>query len=417
MVPRLRHNIAALGALQIANYLIPLVTLPYMTRALGVEAFGKVAFVQAVMALFVMLTDYGFSLSATQQIAANRNDRQIVSSIFSATWAAQWLLATASLILLGIAVRAIPLLHKNAELYLMGALLVIGNVLFPLWLMQGLERMRELAVIQISGRLLVIPFIFIFIKGPDDAILAVALVGLGPLLAGLISLVWVNNNHIIQFKRPAFVDISAALRGGSGLFFSKVTISLYTTLVPLVLGAVAGPAALACLNLADKARLAVQSALTPLSQALFPRMSYLYSTDANGARKLLKRSIIAVLIIGGVSSTLLWFFARWIIFFLGGDAYRSSASVLRYLAALPLVISLSSVAALQVLLPNKKIKQFNRALRLGSVLAILLAWPFSFYLREIGAALVWLVAEVFVCIQMWYFVLKLSRDGRVNGDR
>src|ERR1022692_135388 len=127
MVPRLRHNIAALGASQIANYLIPLITLPYMTRALGVEAFGKVVFVQALMALFVMLTEYGFSWSATQQIAANRNDHQIISSIFSATWAAQWLLATASLILLGIAVCAIPLLQKNAELNLMGALIVIGN--------------------------------------------------------------------------------------------------------------------------------------------------------------------------------------------------------------------------------------------------------------------------------------------------
>jgi O-antigen/teichoic acid export membrane protein len=403
--------------LQIANYLIPMVTLPYMTRALGVEAFGNVAFVQAVMALFVMLTDYGFSWSATQQIAAHRNDRRILSTIFSATWTAQWFLAIASLLLLGTAVRAIPLLQKNAELYVIGALLVIGNVLFPLWLLQGLERMRELAVIQISGRALLIPFIFILIQSPADAKLAVALIGLGPVLAGLLSLLWIKTNHIIDFRRPAFVDISAAFQGGSGLFFSKLTISSYTTLVPLVLGAVCGPAALACFNLADKARIAAQSMLTPLAQALFPRMIHLYATDANAARELLNRSIISVLIIGGLSSALLWFSARWIIFLLGGDAYRSSVSVLRYLAPLPFVISISSVASLQILLPNNKITEFNRALRRGSVLAIILAWPFSFYLRETGAALVLLIAELFVCIQMWSFVSKLSKEGRLNGDR
>ncbi len=34
-LPRLRSNIAALGVVQIGNYVIPLITLPYLARVLG----------------------------------------------------------------------------------------------------------------------------------------------------------------------------------------------------------------------------------------------------------------------------------------------------------------------------------------------------------------------------------------------
>lgn len=417
MVPRLRHNIAALGTLQAANYLVPLITLPFLARVLGVEVFGKVAFVQVLMTFFTVVTDYGFSWSATLKIASHRSNRESVTSIFTATWAAQWILLGACLIAIGLLVAAIPLLRADAPLHLMGALLVIGNVLFPLWLLQGLERMREVAAIQIAGRLAAVPLMFILIRGPDDGLTAVALIGLGPILAGLISIWWIRRHKLVIFRRAALGEILSVLRDGGGLFVSKLTISSYTTLVPLVLGTVSGPASLACFNLADRLRNAAQSSLTPLSQAIFPRMGHLFSSDKKAARTLLKLSVLSVLIVGGCASGVLWFFAGPITSLVGGSGYQSSATVLRCLAPLPLVISISQVAALQVVLPNNRQRQFNRVLRSGSVLALLLMWPMCFLFRETGAALVWLIVELFVCGYMWFVafgVLHAQRSSDGN---
>ncbi|HEY2463017.1 MAG TPA: oligosaccharide flippase family protein [Steroidobacteraceae bacterium] len=412
MVPRLRHNIAALGTLQAANYLVPLITLPFLARILGVEVFGKVAFVQVLMTAFIVVSDYGFSWSATLRIASHRTNRELVTSIFTSTWAAQWMVLGACLIAIGLLVATIPLLRADAPLHLMGVLLVIGNVLFPLWLLQGLERMREVAIIQIAGRLAAVPWMFIFIRGPNDGLLAVALIGLGPILAGLTSIWWIRRYKVVDFRRAALSDILSVLRSGGGLFVSKLTISSYTTLVPLVLGAVSGPAALACFNLADRVRNASQSSLTPLTQAIFPRMGHLFSNDEKAARTLLKLSILSVLVVGGCASAVLWLFAVPITTLIGGSAYQSSAGVLRYLAPLPLVISISQVAALQVLLPNNRQRQFNHALRSGSVLALLLMWPMCFLFRENGAALVWLVVELLVCGYMWFVALGVLRARR-----
>src|SRR5437879_13462413 len=90
--PRLLHNIAALGSLQIANYILGLVTIPIVTRALGVESWGHVAFAQVVLNYFIWVTNWGFYLSATRKVAANRGNIAALSEIFMGTWAAQWAL-------------------------------------------------------------------------------------------------------------------------------------------------------------------------------------------------------------------------------------------------------------------------------------------------------------------------------------
>jgi PST family polysaccharide transporter len=77
------ENILSLTVLQAATYLLPLITLPYLVRVLGADKFGLVAFAHALMQYFIIVTDYGFNLSATRDIAASRDNMLKVSQIFS----------------------------------------------------------------------------------------------------------------------------------------------------------------------------------------------------------------------------------------------------------------------------------------------------------------------------------------------
>jgi len=405
-LPRLRHNIVALGALQIANYLIPLVTLPYLTRVLGVVPFGKVAFVLAVMAYFVLLTDYGFSWSATRQIAAHRDDHHFVSSVFSSTWSAQWLLALVSGLILIVAVATIPLLRQDASLYLTGFSIVIGNVFLPIWLLQGLERMREVAIIQVTGRLLALPPLFLFVKSPQDAIWAIALAGAGPLIAGLLTLYWVGRSRLILWQRPTWIKTINALREGGPLFLSRISISLYTIITPLALGAISGTTAVGYFSLADRIRCAAQALLAPLSQALFPRMSHLYKHDPLSAHHLLKRSTLVIIALSGIASLFIWGAADWIILLLGGEQFVPAATVLRWLAFLPLVIGLSNVFGVQIMLPNGLNWLFNKILGTAAVFSLLIIVPLIFWKDAEGAAIATFATEVFVTITMAVFVYR-----------
>lgn len=404
--PRLRHNIAALGVMQIANYLIPMTTLPYLTRVLGIESFGKMVFVQAVMAYLVLFVEFGFSWSATREIAANRGDHKLISAIFSTTWTAQWLLVCIACFFMTALVLAIPSFTSDAALYAAGMLLVLGSVLFPLWLLQGLEKLREVAVIQVMSRLVFLPFIFIFVNSPNDLLLLMLLLGMGPVLAGAVSLAWIRHHRFVEFQRPFFAQVVKVLHESRMLFLSKATISSYTTLIPLVLGVVAGPVALAFFSLADRIRSAAQSGLAPISQALFPRMSHLYKSDQPAAEKLLKRSALVIACIAGGLSLVLWFFAETIILLFGGAAFLPSIAILKLMALLPLILSLSNIFGVQIMLPNNLTRSFNFILIGASVISLILIWPLSKFYGATGAAQTILVTEAFVTLAMGIYLWK-----------
>lgn len=405
-LPRLRHSIAALGALQAANYLIPLVTLPYLTRVLGVEAFGKYALVLAVMAYFVLLTDYGFSWSATRQIAANRDDHRVVSSIFSSTWSAQWLLALLSALMLVATVTAMPVLQEDATLYLVGFTLVIGNVFLPLWLLQGLERMREVAIIQVTGRIATLPPLFFLVKDSQDVVWAIALAGAGPALAGVLSLYWISHNRLVQWKKPDMFSALAALREGRPLFQSKISISLYTTLTPLVLGAISGTTAVGYFTLADRIRRAAQAMLEPISQAMYPRLSHLYIGDRCAAQSMIRRSAVIIIGISGASSLFVWVMADWLVLLLGGAEFSPAALVLRWLAPLPFIMGLSNILGVQIMLPSGLNRPFNGIVHAAAIFSLLIVLPLVYWKAAEGAAIATLLSETFVAIAMAAYLYK-----------
>jgi PST family polysaccharide transporter len=126
-------NIFSLGTLQIFSYILPLITLPYITRVIWPEKYGIVAFAGAFVAYFLIFVNYGFNLTATRDISIHREDKNKVSEIFWNIMAIKlslWLIAT---ILWLILIYSVDIFSVHLTIFVFSLLAILGEILFSVW--------------------------------------------------------------------------------------------------------------------------------------------------------------------------------------------------------------------------------------------------------------------------------------------
>ena len=222
-------NFASLSVLQAITYILPVFVLPYLFRAIGPEKFGLISFAQAFVQYFMILTDYGFSISATKQISLCQDDSSKVAKIFSSVMIAKIGLAAISLALLGSIVFFSPKFRSDWAVYVLSFGAVLGNTIFPVWLFQGTEKMKHIADLNIVSGILLALLIFIFVKTPQDYLLVPLINSLVCLVTGMWSLYIVFKKLGVSFKFPGYTNIRQQLKAGWDIFISVVAINAYTT--------------------------------------------------------------------------------------------------------------------------------------------------------------------------------------------
>lgn len=401
------RNMLALSVLQVANMVLPLATLPYLFHVLGPDHFGAYVFAQAMVTYLVLLADYGFNWSATGEIARVQNDRDAVSRIFWTTQVAKTLVACVGLALLVLGVFLVPKMIELRPIMFATFPLVIGTVLFPQWLFQGLERMSFVTVSTLSARLLVIPATYLLVHSPEDTWRAALIASMSTIVAGLISLALIARMRLIAFWLPGVSDVIGAFREGWHVFMATAAISLYTTTNSVLLGFLAGNVTLGYFGAADKIRNVAQSLIAPLSNALYPRVNALFAEDIAKAYALVRKALYAMSIIMFTVSVMLWVLAPWIVRIGMGPQYAPVVDVLRWMAFVPWMVALNNVLGLQMMLPLGMKKKFSEILLGSGVFNVALLVPLSIRFGAQGAAASILATEALVtgCMAL-YLVQK-----------
>lgn len=408
---QLLSNFFYLSALQGANYLLPLLTLPYLVRTLGMEYFGLLAFAGGIVAYFQLLTTYGFNLTATKEISIHREDKAKVTEIFSSVMIVKSILMIASFIFLSILVFSFEKFRSDAWIYLLSFGTVIGDVLFPMWFFQGMERMKYITYLNVLSKLIFTVAIFIFVQQKSDYYVVPILTSFGFIVAGIWSLIIIKKEFGIRLELQDLHTLKSYLRDGKTVFLQQFYVSLYGRINIVFLGMFTNNTIVGYYSVIEKILAVPTSLFLVAVQAYYPYSAKAFKESALNFFNQLKKISLILISANFIFIIIIMIFESYIIKLITGDQ-QGNVLMISALNIMLIGLLFSSFGPLytQTMIILDKAKILNKISLIIMILNLISSPILIKFFGLIGMAYIILFRQLIVTSACFLVINKHSKD-------
>jgi PST family polysaccharide transporter len=409
---RLLSNFVSLTLLQGTNYILPLVTFPYLVRVLGVEYFGLLAFSTATVTYFGILTDYGFNLTATREISIHREEPEKVTEIFSSVMIIKFFLMLISFLLLLLLVFTFDKFAMHKEIYLLSFGIVVGQVIFPIWLFQGMERMQYITYLNILSKAIFTVAIFLFVKEQEDYYLVPLLTSLGAIIAGIWSLVLVKKRFGVTFKWQSTQRLKYYLVEGWHIFLSRIYVSLYTTTNVMLLGFFTSNTVVGYYAIAEKIVVAIGGLFDPANRTIYPYLAKKYKEHFSYFVNFIKKVSFIYFAVASLFVLIAYYFKDTIILLVSGSHNKEISILLGIFLLRILTLPFGALFSNSLIIMQEK-RAFMRVMNYTVILNFLLVPP-AIYLDGARGMVCAFVMVLMIHTAMLIYYLKQAVKTRTG---
>lgn len=333
---RMAKLFSIVGITQVLNYVFPLITIPLLTGRLNPIGFARLAVLQAIFQYSILLANFGFQWSATRHVAVARKNSHELGAIVADTVIAKIFLGIISAGVMWAVWEIGSQRIASLPEMLAGSSAIVAMAVFPTWLIQGLEWQGTLACTMLVTRALTLALVWTTVHNSGDAYLAMAAqyvpqIALTPALFLLVA-----RRQSFTLSAPNRSRIATTIRDSFYGFSANVAYWICASTNVLILAAVASSATVAGYSGADRIILAIRGLAYGGIQAMLP---YYARTQVLGDTRDLYITLRATLFISGLISVCLFIFAPFLVNLLLGPAFERSATLLRVMAPIPMLVA------------------------------------------------------------------------------
>ncbi|NWF88556.1 MAG: flippase [Ignavibacteriaceae bacterium] len=401
---KIAANLFSLTSAEIAKRLLGFFTLVYLGRTLNSTGFGIIGFAAAIISYFILIVNFGFNNYATVEIAKDTSKIQTyVNNILS-------IRIFLSIILT--AVLIVYLLYSEKTLETKYVILITGITVYAHaialnWVFQAVEKMQIIAIRQVMGGLLSLIGVLLFVKTPNDVIVASIIISLSLLL---------GNTWFIPIYQKMYGKIKfefdlrfwkELIQKSFPLAYAAVMIGVYYNLDLVMLGYMQSESDVGIFNAAFKVFLLGTLPFQLIFTSFFPSLSRVGLINSREFRTLLTNFGKTVIGTGLLSGTIILLFSDRIIFIIFGENYHNSVLPLSILAVNIVVIGFNVFLGNPLIAWGKN-KEYSIAITAGAVTNIVLNFILIPKYNYVGAALATLASELAVFIGVFYLFKKFT---------
>lgn len=358
-------NTVMLFILTFSNYLFNVISIPYQTRVLGPEIYGNIGFAMTVMSYFQLFLDFGFLLSATEDVAKNRDDKEKVSKILtSVIWC--------KLLLVGISFAVMAVICLTVSRFADWKLFFVYLVSYSLYcflpdfLYRGLEKMTVITVRSVLIKAFASIMIFVLLKDKSQYYIVPIMTGLGN-LGAVIGVFCHVRSMGYRFIKVSPSDVFSSFKRSGFFFFSRIASAVFTSTNTFILGMFFGEssALVGQYSCAEKGISVAKMGITPITDSLYPYMV------KNKDFKLIKKLMLIFMPIFFVGCTVVMIIANPLCAFVFGEEYYDAGNYLRLLAPIVFFSFPGMLFGFPVLSPMGLAKYANISTVVGAVIQII----------------------------------------------
>ncbi len=402
-------NTVMLYILTFSTYLISFILVPYQTRVLLPEKYGILSVATAVMTYFQLVIDFGFLLSATEEVSLNRDDKKKLSKIFTSITADKIILALISFLVLFVLCGIIEQWKDSKVFFLLTFIATALGSLIPDYLYRGLEKMEAVTIRTVAIKVFFAAMVFVFVKKPEDYFIIPVLNIIGNSVALLFVYAHLYFKLNIKFVRFNIGDLLRSFKTSAIFFLSRIATTVYTVTNTVILDFVFGSATAGYYSSADKLISTAKSGVAPITDSLYPYM--VRNRDFKLVKKILL--IIEPLII--IACTIVFIWAKPLCVWFFGAEYADVAPILRAMIPIAVVIFPNYIFGFPVLGAMGLNKYANYSIFVATAMhiLILLVLYFTNTLNAVTLGVATSISECVVLIYRISVVIKYRKRGKI----
>ena len=361
-------NTLMLYILTFSNYFFNFITVPYQTRILGPVRYGNLGFATSMMVYFQLILDFGFLLSATDEVAKNQKDKKKLGSILTEVSICKVFLMLLCFVALMLMCSNVDRLKSDPLLFILYFISVAINSFIPDFLYRGLEEMKAITVRSVLIKMFFTIMIFILLKEPEQYHIVPLMNLIGNLGAVIGVYIHLKKKMGIRFEKVSISQVLNTFKKSSTFFYSRIASTVYSATNTFILGFLYGESSpiVGYFSTADKLITTGKQAITPVTDSLYPYM--VSHKDFKLAKKLLLIGT-PVLTAGCI---FLAVFAEPICVILFGEAFRESSQYLRLLVPIVWCAFPGMMFGFPILSPMGLSKYANISNIIGAIVQIVL---------------------------------------------
>lgn len=411
---QLTKNLFSLTLVQVATYVLPLISVPIVSRIIGPAKYGTINFAAAYVTYFTLLISYSFDFSATRKISKDPGNLANRNQVFTEVFYTQCLLFLISTVIFVALLYSVAELKANKTVVVYSYLLCVSVLFTQNWLFQAMQDLSKVALFNLTSKLVFTIAIIMMVRKQDDYIWQPLIISIIQAVIAIWSFIWAFRKYNIKLVKMPLLRCWEVIKEERIIFFSLVFVNLYSSTNTVILGWFQSAAQVGYYTAAQRLIIIAQSVLAmPLAQAFYPFIGKAFGESREEGLRVAQKLIPLVVVFLGLATIAMFFLGPWVIRLFYGHKFENAIPVFQLLTIVPLLFSLNNVLGIQIMLNLGMDKHFFKITACAGVLSLIINFLIIRRWGYMGTTVNWLITEVF-CFGAMYLVLRREGLNPIN---